>query len=298
VQHFFTVDVEEYFQVVALERVAPREGWDTHPRRAAEATRRLLDVMARRDARGTFFTVGWLAEREPGLMREIAAAGHELASHTWDHKQVTRQTPDAFRESVRRTKRLLEDQTGQRVVGFRAPSFSITRGQEWALDVLLEEGYTYDSSLFPVRRRGYGYAGGPRDPYWIHRPSGRLAEFPPVTWRVLGATLPAAGGAYLRLLPEGLVSTALRQSARRGAPGTVYTHPWEWDPGQPRFDVPFLTRIRHYGGLAGVLARLDRLLQVHRFTSIISLMDTRRDAVDPVTRDRAPAAAQPSPRPH
>jgi polysaccharide deacetylase family protein (PEP-CTERM system associated) len=267
-RHFFTVDVEEWFQVVALAPYAPMDRWHSFESRVAAAMDRLLTLMAAHQVRGTFFTVGWVAERQPALMRRLASEGHELASHTYDHVRITHQTPAAFRDSVRRTKALIEEQTGSEVWGFRAPSFSIVPGTEWALDVLIEEGYRYDSSLFPVRRKGYGYPRGARDPYWIERPSGRLAEFPPATLQLLGATLPAAGGAYFRLLPPLLVNAAFRQTAARGESGTFYTHPWEWDPGQPRLDVPLLTKIRHYGGQAGVLGRLDALFRGHRFTSI------------------------------
>ena len=183
------------------------------------------------------------------MVRAIARAGHEVASHGWDHRRVTEQSPEQFRDSVRRTKRLLEDLAGAAVLGFRAPSYSIVAGCEWALDVLVEEGYRYDSSLFPVRRPGYGYAHGARDPHWLERPAGRLAEVPPATLRVLGVNLPAAGGAYFRLFPYALVASALRAFERRGVPGTFYIHPWEIDPEQPRFAVPAMTRMRHYEGL-------------------------------------------------
>lgn len=268
IRHFFTVDVEEYFQVVALSPYAPMSTWERFETRVEAAIDRLLALMAARDARGTFFTVGWVAERHPEMVRRIAAAGHELASHTYDHVRITHQSPTAFRESIRRTKQHLEDLTGAPVIGFRAPSFSIVRGTEWALDLLIEEGHRYDSSLFPVARDGYGYVGGERDPYWIDRPAGRLAEIPPATLRLLGRTLPAAGGAYFRILPPALVHAALRESESRGLPGTFYIHPWEWDPGQPRLDVPLLTRIRHYGGQSGVFARIDALLRRFRFMPI------------------------------
>ncbi len=268
VKHFFTIDVEEYFQVVALAPYAPMERWGSFESRVEDSMERLLALMAAKGATGTFFTVGWVAERHPAMMRRIVAAGHEVASHTYDHVRITHQTPDAFRDSVRRTKQLIEDLTGSAVTGFRAPSFSIVRGTEWALDVLIEEGYAYDSSLFPVARSGYGYVGGARDPYWITRASGRLAEYPPATVQVLGRTLPAAGGAYFRLLPYALVRAALRGAEARGQPGTFYSHPWEWDPGQPRFQVPLLTRVRHYGRQAGVMRRLERLLDEFRFGPI------------------------------
>jgi polysaccharide deacetylase family protein (PEP-CTERM system associated) len=282
VRHFFTVDVEEYFQVLALEPWAPREKWDSFPSLVEPQVERLLELLARHDARGTFFTVGWVAERHPALIRTIAAAGHELASHTWDHVRVTHQSPEAFRASVRRTRQLIEDLTGSPVIGFRAPSFSIVRGTEWALDVLLEEGYRYDSSLFPVRRPGYGYAGGRRDPHWLERGAGRLAEIPPATRLVMGINLPAAGGAWFRLLPTGLVRGALREAESRGVPGCFYVHNWEYDPGQPRLAVPMATRVRHYGNLGAVWGRLERLLAEFRFTAIAESLAADSGASSPV----------------
>ncbi|HEY2806657.1 MAG TPA: XrtA system polysaccharide deacetylase [Gemmatimonadales bacterium] len=266
--HFFTVDVEEHFQVQALAPYVSRDAWGTMESRVEANTRRILELCAEHGARGTFFTVGWVAERHPALVKAIAAAGHELASHTWDHKRIPEQSRDAFRDSVRRTRELLEDLSGTPCIGFRAPSYSIVRGFEWALDVLLETGYRYDSSLFPVTRPGYGYSGGARDPHWLDRPAGRLAEVPPATLRRLGANLPAAGGAYFRLLPYALVAAALRQAAHRNRPATFYIHPWEIDPGQPRVKVPALTAVRHYGGLGRTEGRLARLLSEFSFTAI------------------------------
>jgi polysaccharide deacetylase family protein (PEP-CTERM system associated) len=268
VRHHFTVDVEEHFQVLALAPYAPRERWGSFESRVARNVDRLLELLARRSATGTFFTLGWVAERQPAMVKAIAAAGHEMASHGDDHRRVTELTPDEFRAQVRRSKRILEDLTGQPCLGYRAPNYSIVPGREWALDILIDEGYRYDSSLFPIQRPGYGYAGGGRDPHWLERPGGRLLEVPPATLRRLGLNLPAAGGAYFRLLPFGLVRAALRDAERRGQPGTFYLHPWEYDAAQPRFAVPFLTRVRHYGGLAGVLPRLERLLEEFRFVSI------------------------------
>ena len=228
----------------------------------------LLDLLAEHDARGTFFTLGWVAERHPSLIRAIVDAGHELASHGYGHERVTELTPEHFRASVHDSKSILEDISGRPVFGYRAPSFSIVRGGEWALDALIEEGYAYDSSLFPVRRRGYGYVGGARDPHVITRASGTLHEVPPATMQLLGATLPAGGGAYFRILPPALVNAALSSAARRGAPATFYIHPWELDPGQPRFAVSRATRLRHYGGLARTPSRIRRLLERFSFQPI------------------------------
>ncbi|HLA15042.1 MAG TPA: XrtA system polysaccharide deacetylase [Gemmatimonadaceae bacterium] len=266
--HHFTVDVEEYFQVSALEPYAPREQWDHLPRRLEVGLRLLLDLLSEHDARGTFFVLGWVAERAPGLVREIVERGHEVASHGSDHRRVTTISREEFRESVRGSKQVLEDVTGQEVYGYRAPSFSIIRGGEWALDILVQEKYRYDSSLFPVRRRGYGFVGGGRDPYRLTLPSGTLDEIPPATVNVGRAVFPAAGGAYFRHLPYTLIHSALAAAEQRGVPGTFYIHPWELDPGQPKLAVPLLTRMRHYGGLTRTVPRLRRLLSSFRFQPI------------------------------
>jgi polysaccharide deacetylase family protein (PEP-CTERM system associated) len=266
--HHFSVDVEEYFQVCALEGVVPRATWPDFESRVGASVDLLLELMSDHGARGTFFVLGWLADRNPGLVHRIWSAGHEIASHGWDHRRVKDQAPSDFRLSVRRSKALLEDLTGERVLGFRAPSFSIVRGCEWALDILLEEGYFYDSSLFPVRRPGYGYANGQRDPHWVERPGGRLGQAPPATLTLGTLRIPAAGGAYFRLLPYRLVQTALREAERRGAPATFYIHPWELDPGQPRIATAPWTSARHYGGLSRTVPRLERLLGEFRFRPI------------------------------
>jgi polysaccharide deacetylase family protein (PEP-CTERM system associated) len=268
IRHHFTVDVEDWFQVSAMEPYVERSAWDGIPCRVEANTHLILDLLAEADARGTFFVLGWVAERYPALVRAIADGGHEVASHGRGHRRVTTLSPERFRASVRRSKATLEEVTGLEVLGYRAPSFSIVAGSEWALDVLLEEGYRYDSSLFPVRRRGYGYAGGARDPHLIHRPAGELAEVPPATLTVAGKTLPAGGGAYFRLFPYALVGAALRSAERRGAAATFYIHPWEVDPEQPRIPVSAATRIRHYGGLRRTVPRLRRLLREFSFQTI------------------------------
>jgi len=237
-------------------------------RRLDVGLRVLLDLLSEHGARATFFVLGWVAERAPGLVREIVERGHEVASHGSDHRRVTMLTPGEFRDSVRSSKRILEDVTGSEVFGYRAPSFSITRGREWALDILVQENYRYDSSLFPVRRKGYGFLGGGRDPYRLTLGSGILDEIPPATVNVGRAVFPAAGGAYFRHLPYALVRSALLSAEQRGVPGTFYIHPWELDPAQPRLSVPMLTRIRHYGGLKRTAPRLRRLLSSFRFQPI------------------------------
>ncbi|HEX4560960.1 MAG TPA: XrtA system polysaccharide deacetylase [Gemmatimonadales bacterium] len=267
--HYFSVDVEEYFQVSAFEGSVPRDLWERLPSRVEGSVYGILDLLARHDARGTFFTLGWVAERHPKMIKRIAGAGHEIASHGWDHVRVTQQTPEEFRASVKRSKACLEDLAGAQVLGFRAPSFSIVPGREWALDILVEEGYRYDSSLFPIRRPGgYGYASAGRDPFVLERAAGKLDELPPATLRRLGVNLPAGGGAYFRIFPYALVQHAFRHFDARGVPGTFYMHPWEIDPDQPRQQAPLSSRLRHYTGLSRTLPRLERLLSEFRFTAI------------------------------
>jgi polysaccharide deacetylase family protein (PEP-CTERM system associated) len=217
---------------------------------------------------GTFFTLGWVAKRHPHVVRRIAAAGHEIASHGWWHQKVTSLSVSKFREDVRHTKDVLEDIAGQRVLGYRAPSFSIIPGWEWAFDVLIEEGYVYDSSQFPVRRTGYGSPNATPIAHAMERPSGRLYEFPLATTVWNGVRIPAAGGGYLRHFPYNVVQRAFREHDAAQLPGVFYIHPWELDPEQPRLAVPLLTRMRHYRGLRATAERVERLLSEFQFTSI------------------------------
>jgi len=273
-KHFFTVDVEEYFQVKALESVVSRDQWLTHPSRVAGSVDLLLAALARSGASGTFFILGWLAKYRPQVVRSIAAAGHEIASHGFAHERVTSLTPRAFREDVRSSKKALEDLTGREVLGYRAPSFSIIPGYEWAFDVLVEEGYRYDSSLFPIRRRGYGYPTAQGSTHVIQRESGELVEFPLATTRIFRYPVPAAGGGYLRQLPFSVIRRAFREATERGDSAVFYIHPWEVDPEQPRLPVSGLNRIRHYRGLSGTLSRINRLLAEFRFGTIAECLPT------------------------
>ena len=268
--HFFTVDVEEYFQVRALRSVVSRDEWLSRPSRVAKSIDDLLACLDRHEARGTFFLLGWIARYHPEVVRSIARAGHEIASHGFWHEQVTSLTPAQFLEDVRSSKCELEDVTGTQVLGYRAPSFSIIPGWEWAFDVLIEAGYRYDSSLFPIRRRGYGYPSAQRTPHVIQRPKGTLAEFPLATTKILSYQVPAAGGGYLRQFPLAVIRRAFREASERGESATFYIHPWEIDPEQPRLAVSQLNRLRHYRGLDAALERIERLLEEFSFDAIAS----------------------------
>lgn len=266
--HLFTVDVEDYFQVNAFEGLVDRANWDRYPLRVERNVDQLLSLLERHGARGTFFTLGWMAERLPHLVRRISEVGHEIASHGYWHRKVTTLSPEAFREDIRDTKARLEDACGQPCLGFRAPSFSIRPGMEWALEILVEEGYRYDSSIFPISRPDYGYPKAPPLPVMLHTASGALLELPLATTRIGGLRWPAAGGGYLRHLPLGLTLEAFSQWGELGVSAVLYTHPWEIDPDQPRLPARLITRIRHYRNLSRTLPRLETLLDKFKFTSV------------------------------
>jgi polysaccharide deacetylase family protein (PEP-CTERM system associated) len=256
-----TVDVEDYFQVQAFAAAIPRSAWEGLPRRVEANTDRLLDLFARAGVRATFFTLGWVAERHPALIRRIVADGHELASHGHWHDRVDGQRPEAFRDDVARAKAVLENAGGVAVAGYRAPTFSVGPRTPWAADILAATGHRYSSSIYPVRHDLYGQPDAPRVAF-RHGGAG-LWELPMTTLRLGGRNLPCSGGGWFRLLPYRLFRAALRRAtATLQAPGVFYTHPWEIDPGQPRVTAAgLLSRFRHYNNLDGTEARLERLLR-------------------------------------
>src|SRR5688572_10604872 len=256
-----TVDVEDYYHVSVFEGSVPRNQWESLESRVVRNTERLLDLFDEHAVRGTFFVLGLVAERYPDLVRSIAGRGHELASHGYAHRLVYDQTPDAFREDVRRAKDLIESAGAQPVRGYRAPSFSVTRRSMWALDVLLEEGYTYDASIFPIRHDRYGIPDAPRWPHSIERGRGRIFEVPGSTVRIGSTNLPVAGGGYFRILPYAWTRWGIaRVNATERQPAIFYLHPWEIDPDQPRLPAGWLGRFRHYRNLQAAEPRLRRLL--------------------------------------
>ena len=276
VTHFFTVDVEEYFQVNAFDDLAPRSQWDSFPSRVSHNVDAVLELLGAHGVTGTFFTLGWIARKHPDVVRRIAAAGHEIASHGWWHQKVTSIEPAQFREDVRASKRELEDVTGRAVLGYRAPSFSIVPGCEWAFDVLVEEGYRYDSSLFPIKRNGYGYPTAAPIPHVLSCGAGELCEFPLATTLWQGMRIPAAGGGYLRHFPYPVIRRAFQEHSDAGMPTVFYIHPWELDHEQPRMQVPLLTRMRHYRGLRETSGKIRRLFEEFRFGSIASRLEPLR----------------------
>ncbi|MBI5164562.1 MAG: DUF3473 domain-containing protein [Magnetospirillum sp.] len=256
-----SVDVEDYFHAQALSGVIERTDWELLPWRVEANTERLLALFAEAGVHGTFFTLAWVAERHPHLIRRIVAAGHELASHGSEHRRVDEQSPDSFRRDIRRAKRRLEDIGGVKVVGYRAPTFSIGRQTLWAFDILAEEGYRYSSSVYPIRHDLYGMPEAPRGRF---RPNLRhpLEEYPISTVRVGGRTLPCGGGGYFRLLPYAISRAAIARVNRvERRPAIFYIHPWEIDPGQPRVKgLALKARLRHTLNLDRTEARLRRLV--------------------------------------
>ena len=254
-----TIDVEDYFQVEAFASTIDRKDWDRLPPRVVRNTERLLDILAEGEAQATFFVLGWIAQRHPALIKQISAAGHELASHGSDHIRVDTQSREVFRADVRQSKRILEDLGGVPVLGYRAPTFSIGRNSAWAHAILQEEGFQYSSSVYPRKHDLYGTPGAPRTAF---APLPGLIEVPLTAVRVLGIDVPASGGGFFRLFPYSLTRQLLTYASRtNGSPTVFYIHPWEIDPGQPRQrEAPFLSRFRHYLNLGRTEARLRRLL--------------------------------------
>lgn len=264
-----TVDVEDYFQVSAFDDVVSRADWDGMESRVVRNTERLLDLFAEFGVRATFFVLGWVAERQPALVRSIAERGHEIASHGYGHRLIYTQTADQFRADLRRGRDVIEAACGIRPRGYRAPSFSITAQSLWAFDVLVEEGFEYDASVFPVRHDRYGLPDAPRHPYIVSRASGTIVETPASTVRVGATNLPVAGGGYFRLLPYAWTRWGFNRLNRvERRPAVFYLHPWEVDPDQPRLKAGRLSRFRHYRNLDKTERRLRQLLTDFRFDSL------------------------------
>lgn len=267
-KHILSVDVEDYFQVEAFADQVSRDTWDQYPSRVVANCHRLLDLFDRYQATATFFVLGWVAERFPALVREIHDRGHELACHSYWHRRVYRLTPDEFRQDTRAACDAIEQAASVRVQGYRAPTWSITSQSLWALDILAEEGFRYDSSIYPIHHDLYGVPGGQRYPYHHSCQNGRpLLEFPPTTARVGNMNIPAAGGGYLRLFPMFFTDWVFRQYETCGKPLVVYLHPWEIDPDQPRMAAGFRSRLRHYTNLHRTQERMEKLLQQYSFES-------------------------------
>jgi len=274
IRNALTVDVEDYFHVSALAGSIALSDWDAIPLRVEDNTRRLMDLFENHGIQATFFVLGWVADRCRDLIREIADRGHEVACHGYSHQLVYNQTPDVFREETLRSKHLLEDIIQAPVNGYRAASYSITSRSLWALDILAEAGFVYDSSIFPVKHDRYGIPGARKEPHHLETPSGRsLVEFPLSTAKLFGYQLPIAGGGYFRLYPYAVSRAGLSQVNRRGMPFVFYLHPWEVDPDQPRVPAGWLSRFRHYNNLDKCEARMQRLVKDFSFGTMHQVLN-------------------------
>lgn len=265
--HVLTVDVEDYFQVEAFAGYVHRESWDQWPYRVVENTERVLDLFERYQAKGTFFFLGWVAARFPKLVRQVHARGHELACHSYWHRAIYSLTQEGFRKDTRLAKHVIEDAAGTKVIGYRAPSWSITKECVWALDILAEEGFVYDSSIYPVHHDLYGLPEARRFPYIHECDNGlKLREYPPATLRFLGANFPVAGSGHLRIFPAVYTEMAFGVFEKRyGERVIVQLHPWELDPEQPRIPAKWRSRFRHYTNLGSMKAKVSALLRCHKF---------------------------------
>ncbi|MBE8716019.1 XrtA system polysaccharide deacetylase [Cellvibrio polysaccharolyticus] len=271
ITHAMTVDVEDYYHVAAFGQVIRPDEWDQWPSRVEANTDRLLQLFDDAGIHITFFILGWVADRYPALVKRIHQQGHEIASHGFSHQLIYRQTPEVFREETARSKDILEALTGEAILGYRAASYSITRKSLWALEILAELGFQWDSSIFPTRHDNYGIPGSPEEPYRLITDSGKvLTEFPLTTAKVFGQAIPAAGGGYFRQYPYALSRWLFdRASLNQTMPRIFYLHPWEIDPEQPRVpNASWFSNFRHYTNLDKCLPRLERMLQDFKFGTI------------------------------
>ncbi len=264
-----TVDVEDYFQVSAFEDSIKPTTWDNLPHRVEDNTNKILDVFDEFSLKATFFVLGWVAQRYPQLVKRISESGHEVCCHGYNHQRITTLSQESFKEDITSSRKLLQDISGQEVNGYRAPSYTITKQTIWALDELIDAGFTYDSSIFPIHHDLYGMPDAKRFPHSIDCKNGKIKEFPPSTveYSLLGkrVTLPFSGGGYLRLLPAPLISNAYKSLENKGQPSTLYFHPWEIDPMQPRMKGPLKSRFRHYVNLSKTENKLRYLFKRHSF---------------------------------
>ncbi len=289
-----SVDVEDYFQVEAFSSIIKRDKWSEYPSRVEVNTRRLMDLFDESGVKATFFILGWVADKHPQIVREIVSRGHEPACHSYWHRLIYNLSPEEFRRDTIRAKNCIEQAAGQKVFGYRAPCFSITNRCLWAIDILTELGFRYDSSIFPIKHEWYGIADAPRKPFQISTPSGPLTEYPIATFRLRRTpNLPVGGGGYLRLLPSWYTRLGIRRAWQEGMTVVAYVHPWEVDPEQPRMAASLKSRFRHYTNLGKTKERLSNLLEMgdfHPFCRSNAVADTPVWHFPSAAKELVPAA--------
>lgn len=273
--NILTIDVEEYFQVENFASVIARDQWGNQVSRLALQMEKIFKILNEKKVRATFFVLGWIAERHKTIIKSMQSQGHEVACHGYGHRLIYTQTPEEFREDVRTSKGILEDIIQGPVAGYRAPSFSVSKDSMWALDILLEEGFAYDSSIFPVHRDRGGIPGAERFPYKVNGRQRSMWEVPISTGKWLNQNIPYSGGGYFRLLPYGLINSLVRATNREGYPSIVYLHPWEFDPQQPRVRAGAMARFRHYVNLDTTEKKLRALLNDFEFKTMQSFLSEK-----------------------
>lgn len=271
--NILTIDVEDYFQVENFTKVIKTSDWGKYESRVAQNTEKILRILEDTNIKTTFFVLGWVAERFPRLIEKIHKAGHEVASHGYDHRLVYKQKPDEFRRDLRKAKDILEDIVQRPVVGYRAPSYSITKKSMWALDILMEEGFRYDSSLFPIHHDKGGMPDSKRYPFRIYNHKKYLWEFPLSTVRIRNRNIPFSGGGYFRLLPYSFIKWSIESINNEGRPAVMYLHPWEFDPSQPKIKADYLSMFRHYVNMSKTEGKLKELLGDFEFKSIADYLE-------------------------
>ena len=264
-----TVDVEDYYMVSAFSKNVSFEDWPSYESRIERNSYEILDLMDEHDVKATFFILGWVAEHHPKLIKDIYSAGHEVACHSYNHRLIYDLTPDEFREDTHKSKSILEDIIGDPVIGYRAPSYSIIKKTLWALDILIEEAFQYDSSIFPIYHDRYGFPEAERYQHTITRNGGSIIEIPPSTFQIFGHNIPIAGGGYLRFFPQWVTKKAIRRiNKKEKQPVIVYIHPWEIDKQQPKIDGKLLSQFRHYVNLGSTVPKLTSFLSEFKFKPI------------------------------
>lgn len=280
-----SVDVEEFFQCEVFARCVSPDDWAHMPRRAGPCLERLAVLLSDYAARATFFVLGWIVGPLRGILSDLAVAGHEIACHGFAHQHLARLNPQKLRTDLHRARATLEDALGVPVRGYRAPTFSVTRDTAWALDTILDAGFDYDSSIFPIHHDRYGVPDAPRGPFWAESPTGRrILEFPPLTIRWGCLRLPVGGGGYLRLLPGAFVRHCIRRAVQQGRPAMLYVHPWELDPAQPKLPVDLVSQWRHRVNLHTTERKIERLLQSFKFAPAAEILAALRETSLPTYR--------------
>lgn len=276
INNILTIDVEDYFQVENFKKEIKFSDWSTYESRVEANTEKVLGILSEKDIKATFFVLGWIAERYPELIKKIHEDGHEVANHGYAHQLIYDQAQEEFREDLKKSKKILEDIIGEKVMGYRAPSFSITHKSTWALDILMEEGFAYDSSLFPIYHDLGGLPDAKRYPNKMHNHKHEIIEIPMSTVKVAGNNVPFSGGGYFRLLPYGLIRWAAKRVNNEGYPVVVYLHPWEFDESQPRIKTRNIKRFRHYVNIYKTEEKFKKLLNDFKFISIKDFLKDQR----------------------